>query len=96
VPDLDEYVEQLIDSMKKQFPNLKKVKKQIKKSADELYQETLTVKKILAETPAIPDKAGDKYHIVAMDWFKKWQSYTGYEKVKIWDTPGMSSDETDE
>ena len=38
----------------------------------------MTVKKIILETPGIPDKAGEEYHIVAMDWFNKWKAYTGY------------------
>jgi len=28
------------------------------------------------------------YHIVDIEWFKKWQIYTGYHKIKDEETPG--------
>lgn len=43
----------------------------------------MTVKKMMAEAPTIPERAGEKYHIVAMDWYRRWKAYTGYDKVKV-------------
>lgn len=46
-------------------------------------QEAFTVKKYLSEMPSIPKKAGEIYHIAAIDWFNNWKKYTFYNKVLV-------------
>jgi hypothetical protein len=38
---------------------------------------------MMAMMPPMPEKEGEIYHIVAMDWFRTWKHYTGFNKVKI-------------
>lgn len=79
----ESYKDKLVKAIQKTYPLLKKVKKPVFKTQDQLYEEALTVKKMMAESPTIPEKAGEKYHIVAMDWYRKWKAYSGWDKVKI-------------
>jgi hypothetical protein len=64
-----DYVKELKMEIKKDFPLLKVVKKPKLKTPEQLYEEALTVKKYMTMTPVIPEKAGETYHIVAMDWY---------------------------
>ena len=48
---------------------------------------------------SIPEKEGEIYYIVSMDWFKAWKHYTGFNKVKLQngnlcDTPNGDTDST--
>lgn len=77
---------------------MKKQKKVILKSPEELLQEAHTVKKIISETPVIPEKEGELYHIVSMEWFIRWKKYTGFDKIKNFsssnfETPGGGDDQ---
>lgn len=37
--------------------------------------------KIILETPCLPEKAGEVYHVVSMEWFAQWKAYTDYIQV---------------
>jgi hypothetical protein len=69
--------------MKEDYPRLKHQRQPVTKTQEELYQEALKVKTLIADMPPMPQKEGEIYHIVAMDWFKSWKAYTGYSKVKL-------------
>jgi len=65
------------------------VKKPKIKSHADLQAEAITVKKAMMEMPPMPLSEGEKYHLIAMDWWLAWKSYTGYDKVHLegFDTP---------
>jgi hypothetical protein len=33
-------------------------------------------------TPVLPIKAGEVYHVVAMEWFSQWKKYTDFKSVE--------------
>jgi hypothetical protein len=38
---------------------------------------------MILQSPTIPEKEGEVYHIVAMEWFEKWKKYTSYNSIKL-------------
>ena len=36
------------------------------------------MKKLLK--PVMPQREGEVYHLVCMQWYKEWQHYTGFDK----------------
>lgn len=98
-PPFEEYEILLRDSMKEEYPDVRKEKKIILKSEEELTLEATKVKMILSESSIIPEDEGILYHIVDMDWFNKWKVYSGYDYVKVagsqqeYETPGAIMDD---
>ena len=69
----------LAKDSKQEFPELRNQKKPIDKSKEELAEEAGKVKLMMEEMPPLPEKEGEVYHIVAMDWWQNWKAYTGYD-----------------
>jgi hypothetical protein len=38
----------------------------------------------------MPQKAGEAYHVIAMEWFDQWKKYTDFDHIE--ETPGDDSD----
>lgn len=49
---------------------------------------------MIASTPVMPQKAGERYHIITIDWFNKWKCYTGYEKLVTKSIPNWDVDDS--
>jgi hypothetical protein len=79
----EDFLIRLAKDVKREFPDLKPKVKPPVKSQEQLQEEALTVKQRMSEMPPIPEKEGEVYHIVAIDWWKRWQAYTGYENIKL-------------
>ena len=77
----EEFQELLAKDSKQEFPELRKMKKPLVKSKEELSDEAQKVKLMLEEMPPLPQKEDEVYHIVAMDWWLNWKAYTSYDQV---------------
>jgi hypothetical protein len=49
----------------------------------------------MGRTSAIPDREGLVYHLIEIEWFRKWKQYTWYDKLEGITTPGGSGHEGD-
>ena len=79
----EEFQVLLAKDSKQEFPELRNQKKPIDKSKEELAEEAGKVKLMMEEMPPLPEKEGEVYHIVAMDWWQNWKAYTGYDQVVV-------------
>lgn len=79
----EEFQVLLVKDSRQEFPDLRQQKKPVDKSKEELSEEASKVKLIIEEMPPLPQKEGEVYHIVAMDWWQNWKAYTGYDKVVL-------------
>lgn len=90
---VSEYQRQLNEVLRKKFPNLKK---RTYKKREELKEEAYKVSEMILNSPSMPEKAGEVYHIVSTDWMKRWKAYTRFDELKCSLTPGnFDNDESD-
>ena len=47
-----------------------------------MREEASAVFKLLEESPTIPKKEGEVYHVVSMQWWQEWKLYVGYSKLE--------------
>lgn len=83
VVDFEKFHSQLKGEIAKEYPMLRRQKKPVLKTQEQLLEEALTVKKMLTMAPTLPQRAGEVYHIIAIDWWQQWKTYTGFHKAKI-------------
>ena len=57
----------------------KKLPTKVLKSAQELQEEAAKVDALMKAAPAMPEKEGEVYHVVAMDWWTQWKAYAGVD-----------------
>jgi len=36
---------------------------------------------MIKEIPSMPEKEGEVYHVVSIEWFNQWKSYTDYYSI---------------
>lgn len=79
---LEEFKATLRRQLEKEYPKVKgrgqqakaqsaqpKKPKVVIKPLAELREEARAVHRLMAETPVLPEKAGEVYHILSMEWF---------------------------
>ena len=84
---LDAFIEELKNSLYKEYPHFKQkkvsmtpAKKLILKNKEELALEAKTVMEMLGTAgPFMPEKAGITYHVITMEWFMSWKQYVGIQ-----------------
>eukprot|EP00347_Sterkiella_histriomuscorum_P008234 403345866 len=87
---VQKYKKQKLGEMHEDFPLLKKHKKIIYLSCEELREQATRVKQMIMKMPSIPKQAGEEYFIVAIDWWKKWKEYTQYDTIEATDDSDLS------
>ena len=45
---------------------------------------------MLAECPALPEKAGELYHVISMQWWNNWQAYSNFTTHQLPQDPEMT------
>jgi hypothetical protein len=50
----------------------------VMKTPQELQEEAGKVDGLMKAAPAMPEKEGEVYHVVAISWWTQWKAYTGY------------------
>jgi hypothetical protein len=65
----------LRDSLYKEFPNVRKVvtgadPKRTYPPAKDLLIEARTVIDMIADAPSMPQRKGEVYHVVSMEWYQ--------------------------
>jgi hypothetical protein len=51
------------------------------RSLEELRAEARKVFEMTKEIPSMPEKKGEVYHVVSIEWFNQWKRYTDYYSI---------------
>ncbi|CDW74639.1 ubiquitin carboxyl-terminal hydrolase [Stylonychia lemnae] len=70
------FEENVKEQMRILYPAIKKQPKVKLLSIEERRAQGKQIMEMIKNTNCIPQKEGEKYHVISLDWFKAWQQYT--------------------
>lgn len=83
---LAKFISELRRILFDEYPHIEKQRKGTApvrqyRSLEELRDEARKVFEMIKEIPSMPEKEGEVYHVVSIEWFNQWKSYTDYNSI---------------